>query len=61
MAVPRNRTSNARKNSRRSHHAKKPMNVQDCTNCGVHVLPHNMCASCGYYAGRQVMVSKSSK
>lgn len=56
MAVPRNRTSNARKNSRRSHHAKVPVNVQACTNCGVHTLPHCACAACGFYAGRQVIV-----
>lgn len=60
MAVPRNRTSNARKNSRRSHHAKTRINVQDCTNCGVHVLPHHVCAACGYYAGRNVLVSEAS-
>ena len=60
MAVPRNRTSNARKNSRRSHHAKKPLSVQVCSNCEAHFQPHHMCSSCGYYAGRQVMVVAQS-
>ena len=29
MAVPRNRMSNARKNSKRAHHAKKPKHLSD--------------------------------
>ena len=54
MAVPRNRTSNARKNSRRAHHAKKPRAVTQCPNCGVMKLPHTLCSACGQYDGRQV-------
>ncbi|MEC7838522.1 MAG: 50S ribosomal protein L32 [Chlamydiota bacterium] len=49
MAVPRNRLSNARKNSRRAHHAKKPKNTVKCNNCGVSKLPHTICQSCGHY------------
>nr|WP_268743541.1 50S ribosomal protein L32 [Chlamydia pecorum] len=33
MAVPRNRHSNARKNIRRSHLAKKPRHAAICSNC----------------------------
>jgi len=54
MAVPRNRHSNARKNSKRSHHAKKPKRFSTCANCGTQKLPHVICSSCGHYAGRQV-------
>jgi large subunit ribosomal protein L32 len=57
MAVPRNRHSNARKNSKRSHHAKKPKNLMKCSQCGESKLPHRLCQSCGAYAGR-VVVSK---
>lgn len=52
MAVPRNRTSNARKNSRRSHHAKKPKATVKCTNCESRKLPHVVCPGCHHYAGR---------
>lgn len=52
MAVPRNRMSNARKNSKRAHHAKKPKQVAKCSNCGSARLPHYSCPSCGAYAGR---------
>jgi len=49
MAVPRNRLSNARKNSRRAHHAKKPKNTVKCNKCSTAKLPHTICQSCGAY------------
>lgn len=55
MAVPRNRMSNARKNSRRAHHAKKPKNTLTCSHCGGHRLPHRICPSCGFYNGKNVL------
>ncbi|MCE5319141.1 MAG: 50S ribosomal protein L32 [Parachlamydia sp.] len=55
MAVPRNRHSNARKNSKRSHHAKKPKQISKCGNCGSPRLPHTLCQSCGAY-GNRIMV-----
>ncbi|MDE3056081.1 MAG: 50S ribosomal protein L32 [Verrucomicrobiota bacterium] len=55
MAVPRNRTSNAKKNSRRSHHAKTPKQFQKCDNCGASHLSHRVCVSCGYYKGRSLL------
>ncbi len=58
MAVPRNRTSNARKNSRRAHHAKTPANVTACSNCGKSRLAHRICPSCGFYNGRAVTHAK---
>ncbi|ANH78754.1 50S ribosomal protein L32 [Candidatus Chlamydia sanziniae] len=55
MAVPRNRHSNARKNIRRNHHAKKTRNGAICNNCKQMFLPHTVCASCGFYNGKVVM------
>jgi large subunit ribosomal protein L32 len=52
MAVPRNRTSNARKNSRRAHHAKKPKVTSACSNCKNHCRPHRICTHCGFYDGQ---------
>ena len=57
MAVPRNRLSNSRKNTKRSHHAKKPKSFSSCSNCKNAVLPHTICQSCGYYGGQLVMKS----
>lgn len=50
MAVPRNRLSNARKNSKRSHHAKKPKQLSTCGNCGTPRMPHRSCQACGTYS-----------
>lgn len=55
MAVPRNRLSNARKNSKRAHHAKKPKNVSACPRCGSMKLSHVICQSCGAYGDRIVL------
>lgn len=55
MAVPRNRLSNARKNSKRAHHAKKPKNVSACPRCGNMKLQHVICPSCGAYGDRVVL------
>jgi large subunit ribosomal protein L32 len=55
MAVPRNRHSNARKNKRRSHLAKKKKNILSCTNCQKPTLPHNICNFCGFYSNRQIL------
>lgn len=57
MAVPRNRTSNAKKNSRRAHHAKRPSILSKCTNCGKAHRPHRACLSCGYYSGRSIVAA----
>ncbi|SPN74068.1 50S ribosomal protein L32,50S ribosomal protein L32,ribosomal protein L32,Ribosomal L32p protein family [Chlamydia serpentis] len=55
MAVPRNRHSNARKNIRRSHDAKRIRCAAKCSNCKHAVLSHTICASCGFYNGKAVM------
>ncbi len=57
MAVPRNRHSNARKNIRRSHDAKKAKCAAVCSNCKQAVMPHTVCASCGFYKGKVVISS----
>jgi len=49
MAVPRNRLSNARKNSRRAHHALSKKQTMKCNGCGAKKLPHTLCPSCGAY------------
>ena len=61
MAVPRNRLSNARKNKRRSHMAKKPKSLSTCSNCSAQKLPHRICSTCGYYKEKQVISIKQEK
>ncbi|MFZ0566061.1 MAG: 50S ribosomal protein L32 [Chlamydiales bacterium] len=55
MAVPRHRVSNARKNSRRAHHAVKLKQCTPCSYCGAPRLSHRICPSCGYYKNRMVV------
>lgn len=58
MPVPRNRMSNARKNSRRAHHAKSPKHLGSCSNCGGAKLSHRICPHCGFYDGKAVEHAK---
>jgi len=60
MAAPRNRLSNARKNSRSAHSALKAKNLSQCSNCGKTKMPHRICPYCGFYANR-VMLSQETK
>jgi len=60
MAVPRNRMSNARKNSKRAHHAKKPKQLSVCHNCQAPRRPHFSCQSCGAY-GDHVPATEQNK
>lgn len=55
MAVPRHRTSHARKNARRSHHAMKAKSLGACPNCGTPRPSHRICPHCGHYKGRAVI------
>lgn len=60
MAVPRNRLSNARKNSKRAHHAKVPKQLTVCSNCNLARRPHFACEGCGHY-GVATNTSQSSQ
>ena len=55
MAVPKSKISRSRRNMRRSHDALVAPSYQECSNCGEHKRPHHVCASCGDYAGREVI------
>jgi large subunit ribosomal protein L32 len=55
MAHPKKKTSKARRDSRRSHHALTPVNVAACPQCKEPKRPHYACAKCGYYNGKEVI------
>jgi len=59
MAVPKRRTSRSRRNNRRQHLGIARMQLVRCSNCGTAIRPHTVCASCGHYRGRQVMVGET--
>lgn len=60
MAVPKKKTSKSRRNMRRAHDALPIKQAGECSNCGTSKLSHHMCASCGYYRGRQIIVMNSA-
>ncbi len=56
MAVPKRKTSKARRDSRRSSHWKLSMpGIVECSQCHQPKLAHRVCKKCGYYDGRQVI------
>lgn len=60
MAVPKTKISKSRRGQRRSHDAINPVSHQECPNCGELKQPHHVCASCGYYAGKEVTKKSDS-
>jgi len=55
MAVPKRRTSLARKRKRRSHLALVAPNLDKCPKCLEPKQPHRACLACGTYKGREVV------
>lgn len=55
MAQPKRKHSHQRTAKRRSHHAVEVKSLSTCPQCNEPKLPHRVCKSCGYYAGRQVI------
>jgi len=55
MAVPKSRHTKSKRNRRRSHISLKAPVLISCSKCGTPVLPHTLCANCGYYKGREVV------
>ncbi len=56
MAVPKRKTSKARRDKRRNNLWKieAPALVR-CSHCGAYKRPHRLCTACGYYDGREVI------
>jgi large subunit ribosomal protein L32 len=55
MAVPKRRTSRAKRNKRRAHDAIGTPARSICPRCGEPKLPHRVCGNCGTYRGREVV------
>lgn len=56
MAVPKRKTSKARRDSRRSSHWKLSMpGIVACPQCHRLKLAHRVCKKCGFYDGKQVI------
>lgn len=56
MAVPKRRTSRAKRDMRRSQNEKLTIpSLSKCPQCGSPKLPHRVCPTCGTYKNRTVV------
>ena len=60
MAVPKGKTSKARKRSRAANWKLSKPNLVECPHCHELKKPHQVCVNCGYYDNEEV-VSKVEK
>lgn len=59
MAVPKKKTSKARKRKRRTHYKAEVPATQACPRCGDPKRPHRVCPTCGYYRDTEVVEVES--
>ena len=56
MAVPKRKTSKARRDKRRSSVWKlENFNFARCSKCGEFKLAHRVCKNCGFYKGVEIL------
>lgn len=56
MAVPKRKTSKARRDKRRASNIKMTApNVIKCPQCHEPKMPHRVCGECGYYGDKEVI------
>ncbi|MDR2157622.1 MAG: 50S ribosomal protein L32 [Clostridiales Family XIII bacterium] len=56
MAVPKRKTSKAKRDSRRAPNMKMTAPAFSvCPHCHSHKLPHRVCPVCNYYDGKKVI------
>jgi large subunit ribosomal protein L32 len=54
MAVPKRKTSTARRDKRRTHWKLEAPAVTKCSHCGQDKIAHRVCGNCGFYANVEV-------
>jgi large subunit ribosomal protein L32 len=57
MAVPKQKQSHSRTSKRRATHKAAVPTLNACPQCHKPRLPHRVCPSCGFYAGREVVAA----
>lgn len=55
MAVPKNRHTKSRRDTKRSHLKLSRAQFSACPKCSKPVLAHRMCENCGTYRGREIV------
>jgi len=54
MAVPKRKTSTARRDKRKTHWKLKAATVVKCSHCGQSKIAHRVCSNCGFYGNVEV-------
>ena len=55
MAVPKRKTSKARRDQRRANWKLLIPGMVKCPKCQVYKMPHRVCGECGFYNGKEVI------
>ena len=55
MAVPKRKTSKARRDQRRANWKLEAPGFVACPQCHEQKMPHHVCPECGYYDGKEVV------
>ena len=58
MAVPKRKSSKARRDSRKANWKLTVPNLAKCSKCGEPVMPHRVCKNCGSYNNKEVIATK---
>ncbi len=59
MAVPKRKTSKARRDKRRANWKLSIPGMVACPNCGELKLSHRVCKACGNYKGKEVVSTEA--
>ena len=60
MPNPKHKHSKSRRDKRAAHFKVVLRSLSVCPRCHQAKMPHRVCAFCGYYRGRQVLILKES-
>ncbi len=60
-ALPKRKISTRRKGKRRATKNQPVPKLVTCSNCGQQKKSHQVCPSCGYYKGKEVVKPKVKK
>ena len=52
---PKNKSSKARRDSRRANWKMSAPNLVKCSKCGALMMPHRVCKACGSYNKREIV------
>lgn len=61
MAVPKQKVSKARRNSRKANWKISTPSIVECPHCHEPKEPHKVCKKCGYYDGKAIVEKKEKK